>query len=215
MLQAVVWSAIGSRHSAVRIAAWAGRAVAVLVGLATLVINSVISQNQPASIGTIGASAMGFAVAAFLWFGATQTLRSAELGERAATLNIGHLIRPAVYLPPSTPISEAVRLVSEAHAAGIVVVDADGRSRAIVREAQVSGLEPTRRPWATIADVACPLEAGLVLSDRINGAELLSVVQSHPATEYLVVGGDGVSRGIIATSDFARALGIPQPSIAS
>jgi len=154
------------------------------------------------------ATALGFAVAAFMWIGASRTLHTAQIGQRAANLDIGHLIRPAIYLPPTTPIAEAVRQVALARAAGIVVVDADGRSRAIVREAQISGIEPTRRPWSTIADVARPLEPGLVLSDTLTGAELLSAVQANPASEYLVISGDGVSRGVIATVDFARALGV-------
>jgi Zn-dependent protease/CBS domain-containing protein len=211
LLQAVVWQLGNSRNDSVRIAAWSGRVVAVVIALAVLVGNSLASRGRPVDFTSIGATAMGFAVAAFLWFGASQTLRVTQLGERAAALEIGHLIRPTIYVPPQTPISEAVRRVAEAGAAGIVVIDAAGRSRGIVREADIARLDPARRPWMTVADVSRSLEPGLVISDNLSGEDLLQLVRSTPASEYLVIGSDGISRGVMATVDLARALGVPQP----
>jgi Zn-dependent protease/CBS domain-containing protein len=211
LLQAVVWRLGSSRNDSVRIAAWSGRVVAVVIAVAVLVGNSLASRGRPVDFTSIGATAMGFAVAAFLWFGASQTLRVTQLGERAAALEIGHLIRPTIYVPPQTPISEAVRRVAEARAAGIVVIDAAGRSRGIVREADIARLDPARRPWMTVADVSRSLEPGLVISDNLSGEDLLQLVRSTPASEYLVIGSDGISRGVMATVDLARALGVPQP----
>jgi Zn-dependent protease/CBS domain-containing protein len=211
LLQAVVWQVGKSRTRSVRVAAWSGRVLAIGVALLVLLGNSLLSRNRSLDVTAIGATAMGLAIAAFLWFGASQTLRMAELAERAAAIELGQLIRPTVYLPPQTPISEAVRQVGEAQAAGIVVIDADGRSRGIVREADIAVLEPSRRPWTTVADVSRSLEPGLVISDGMNGEALLELVRTTPASEYLVIGPDGVSRGIIATVDLARALGVPQP----
>jgi hypothetical protein len=91
-----------------------------------------------------------------------------------------------------------------------VVVDSSGRSRALVRESDITGLDPVQRPWATLADVSRPLEPGLIMADTLSGEALLSAVRAVPASEYLVVGSDGISRGVIATSDLARALGLPQ-----
>ncbi|HEY2044347.1 MAG TPA: site-2 protease family protein [Jatrophihabitans sp.] len=208
LVQALIWMLGKSRQDGVIAAAWCGRGVAVLVALAVFAGNAAISRNRPTDLSMIGATAMGFAVAAFLWFGASQALRVAGIGRRAAGLELGHLIRPAVYLPSATPISEAVRRVAESRAAGIVVVDADGRSRGIVQEAAIAGLDNARRPWATVADVSASLVPGMVLSDTLNGTDLLAAVQAHPATEYLVIGADGISRGVIAAADLARALGL-------
>jgi Zn-dependent protease/CBS domain-containing protein len=212
LVQAAVWGAGRSRYSGVRVAAWSGRIVAVLLGLAILVGNALVNRGRPADFSSIGATAMGFAVAAFLWFGASQTLRTAELAHRAAGLELGHLIRPTIYLPPHTPISEAVRQAVESRASGIVVIDSSGRSRGIVREAQIAGLDPSQRPWTTLADFSRLLEPGLIIDDSLTGEGLLAAVRANPASEYLVVGRDGMSRGIIATVDLARALGIPQPA---
>jgi Zn-dependent protease len=211
LVQAIVWMLGTSRLTGVRIAAWAGRGVAVLLGLLTLIVNSLLARNQPVDIASLGATAMGFAIAAFLWFGAGQTLRNAELGQRAADLQIGHLIRPTIYLAAQTPISEAVRRATESRAAGIVIVDSAGRSRAIVQEAEIAGLPPSRRPWATVSDVSRSLEPGMIINDRMSGSELLDAVRAYPASEYLVIGPDGVTRGVLATIDLARALGLPTP----
>jgi hypothetical protein len=152
---------------------------------------------------------MGFAIAAFLWLGASQTLRAARVSAKAAALHTGQLIRPAVYLPSTTPVSEAVRQVAAARAGGIVIVDGSGYSRALVQEAQISRMDPLQRPWLTVSDVARPLESGLILDEWLTGDALLDAVRAHPASEYLVVGADGTSRGLLATSDLARALGLP------
>lgn len=212
LLQALVWRVGKDRGRAVRAAAWSGRFVAVAVGVLTLLANSLMQRTDTVDLASVAGTAMGFAIAAFLWFGASQTLRSSELGQRAEALQVGHLIRPAVYLPADTPVAEAVRRVAQARAAGIVVIDRAGLSRGIVREADIAQLEPSRRPWMTVADVARSLEPGLVISDSTNGEELLKHVQATPASEYLVIGADGVSRGVMATVDLARALGLPQPN---
>jgi Zn-dependent protease len=206
LLQAVVWWLGRSRNRAVRVAAWSGRGVAVLLALSILIGSAVLTGDRPVDFSSVGASAMGFAVAAFLWLGATQSLRAADLSRRASGLHIRNFLRPAIYLPPGMPISEAVRHAAESRAAGIVVVDSTGRSRAIVREADVAAIEQVRRPWATLAEVSRPLEPGLVMADALAGEELLAAVRANPASEYLVVDAAGVSCGVLATVDLARAL---------
>jgi hypothetical protein len=59
-----------------------------------------------------------------------------------------------------------------------------------------------------VAELSRPLEHGLILTDDLPGDQLLERVRRTPASEYLVVGADGVSRGVLATSDLAKALGL-------
>jgi len=212
LLQALIWMMGSSRLTGVRIAAWSGRVLAVLLALAVLFGNAILGGNTPADLTSIGATAMGFAVAAFLWFGAGQTLRAAELQARAATLRLGALLRSALYLPFPTPVSEAVRQATESGARAIVVVDGQGRTRAIVDEAQIARIEAHRRPWTTLGQVSRELRLGTVLADDLSGQPLIDTLRSHPAPEYLVVGRDGVARGVVAAVDLARALGLPARS---
>jgi Zn-dependent protease len=209
LVQSAVWASGRSRSSGAIVAARCGRVVAVLLAVGVLSANVALGNRNTASITTLGAAAMGFAVAAFLWLGASQTLKVTAVSQLAAQLQVNSLLRRAVYLPATTPVSEALRQVAEASASGIVVIDGASRSRGLVREADVRTLEPAQRPWRTLAELSRPLEPGLIIDDHLDGPGLLAQLRANPASEYLVVGADGASRGVIATSDVARALGLP------
>ena len=61
--------------------------------------------------------------------------------------------------------------------------------------------------------MARELEPGLILAEDVAGEQLLDALRRHPASEYLVVGRDGVARGVVAAVDLARALGLPRPRL--
>ncbi len=103
LVQALIWMMGSSRLTAVRVAAWSGRGVAVLLGLAVLFGNAMLGGNSTGRPGHRRSTAMGFAVVAFLWIGASQTLRMAELSARAAQLRLGQLLRASLYLPSAHP----------------------------------------------------------------------------------------------------------------
>jgi len=207
LVQAVIWKVSRSRMTGIRIASWSGRGVAVLLALVVLAGNALL-HGPDARLAGLTATLLGLAVASFLWFGAAQALQNAELTDRTATLQLRRLIRPAVYLPGGTPVAEAMRQLTEAGARSIVVIDGQGRTRALVREGEVARLPAAGRPWATVDELSRPLEQGLILADDLPGEQLLERVRSTPASEYLVVGADGISRGVLATSDLAKALGL-------
>ncbi len=211
LVQALIWKLGGSRLTAVRISAWSGRVVAVLLGLAVVFGHAILGGDAPADMATVASTVMGFAVVAFLWFGASQALRMAELSDRAAKLRLGQLLRPSLYLPPYTPVSEAVRQTAVTGATGIVVIDGQGRSRAIVDESQIARIPADRRPWTSLAEVARELQPGMLLAEDLVGEQLIDTLRGQPASEYLVVGQDGVARGIVTAVDLARALGLPSP----
>ena len=213
LVQALIWTMSGSRLTAIRIAAWSGRGVAALLGLAIVFGNAILGGSSPADLISIGSTAMGFAVAAFLWIGAGQALQLAELNARAANLRLGELLRPSLYLPAATPVSEAVRQTAETGAGGIVVIDGQGRSRALVDEARIGQITAERRPWTSLSQVARELEPGLILAEELAGQQLIDTLRANPASEYLVVGRDGVARGLVTAVDLARALGLPRPKL--
>ncbi|MGI8664951.1 MAG: M50 family metallopeptidase [Jatrophihabitans sp.] len=208
LVQALIWTLSRSRLTGVRMASWSGRVVAVLLALAILLGNAAVADQHRGDVSTITATILGLAVAAFLWFGAGQSLHTAELGARTERLQVRQLTRPSIYLPAHTPVSEAMRQAGESRAAAIVVIDEAGRSRAIVRENDIIGTELRRRPWITLAEVSRTLEPGLIIAEDLPGPAVLDLVRATPATEYLIIGQDGVSRGVLAITDLARALGL-------
>jgi CBS domain-containing protein len=151
-------------------------------------------------------------LAAFIWVGATQSLSAATVSARTPAVEIGSLVRPTLSVPPDLPVAEALRRAWSGHLRALVVVDATGAPRALVSEAHVMAVPEARRPWTTVADVARPLEPGLVLADSLSGAEVIEAFRATPASEYLVVGRDGRPVGVLAAADVARILqGRPMP----
>src|SRR5215468_7678964 len=74
-------------------------------------------------------------IAAFMWSGATQSLRASRVRERLPGLQARLLARRAIPIPSSLPLAEAIRRADAAQARALVVVDHEDRPIAIVSEA--------------------------------------------------------------------------------
>jgi CBS domain-containing protein len=202
LLRSLVWAVAKSRLAGTRAGAWAGRALAVAV----VVLSPVINQG---SLG-FGAELIAVLLAMYLWFGASQSLKVAEVMDRLPRVDLESLLRPGLLVSPDLSIAEALRRMWQGSARGLVLLDARDRPAAIVEEARVNAVAVERRPWVQLSAVARPLEAGLVLRRGLSGEALLDAVRKTPASEYLVVDEDGAPAGILATVDLAAALGSPQ-----
>jgi Zn-dependent protease len=198
LVRAGIWAASHNRLTGTRIGAWSGRVVAVLLALSGLLADH--------SSWGLSAGIFSVALAAYLWFGAGQSLRVAELMERVPRVNLEALLRPGLLVPSDVSVAEALRRAWSGQARGLVVVDAADRPRAIVDEQRIGAVAPDRRAWTSLDSVARPLEPGLVLNVRLAGEDLLAAVRATPAHEYLVVHDDGSPAGILATADLAAAL---------
>lgn len=198
VLRAAVWAVARNKFTGTRAAAWSGRAVAVLVAIVTLVIDR-------QSWG-FAASIIGLLMAAYLWVGATQSLRAANLFEHLPQIRLERFLRPGVMLPADLSVAEALRRAWDHQARGLVVLDSADHPQAIVDEARISAVPVDRRPWTSVTSVARPLEPGLILPVTLAGEALLEALQNTPANEYLVVNADGSPAGIVASSDLVSAL---------
>jgi CBS domain-containing protein len=200
LVRAGVWRLSGDRLTGTRAAAWGGRGVAVLV-----LVGAVLMVRPDGALG-LGNVLLASLLAAFIWVGATQSLSAATVTSRMPAVEIGSLVRPTLSVPPDLPVAEALRRAWSSQLRALVVVDATGAPRALVSEAHVMAVPEARRPWTTIADVARPLEPGLVLPVGLTGDQLLAAVRATPAAEYLVVHPDGSPAGVLATADLAAVL---------
>ena len=198
LLRAIVWGCGASPLTGTRVAGWAGRVVAVGVA----VLGLVADRDSPGIL----AGLVSLFLAAYLWIGATQSLKAAQLQARLPRVDVGRLLRPGVLVPFDVSVAEALRRAWERDARGLVVLDASERPSAIVDETLIGAVPPQRRPWTPVTEVARPLEPGLMIPLGTDAAGLLERMQATPAHEYLVVADDGKPAGIIATVDFARML---------
>jgi Zn-dependent protease len=198
LLRAVVWAFGASPLTGTRVAAWAGRLVAVAVAVSGLVLD----RNSSG----FAAGLMSIVLAGYLWVGATQSLRAAELLARLPGVRVDELLRPGVLVPPDLSVAETLRRVWENNARGVVVVDTAQQPSAIVDETLIGQVPFERRPWTSVSTVARPLEPGLLVPADIDARALLDRMQNTPAREYLAVHPSGRPAGIITAADFARVL---------
>ena len=199
VLRSVVWAISKSQLTGTRVGAWTGRAVAIAVVVLTLAVY----RGPNALVGGL----VGVLLATYLWAGAGQTLRAAEIMHRLPRLNLDTLLRPGLLVPDDLSIDAGLYRLQQGVARGLVLVDSTDRPSAIVDEARVRAVAPEQRPWVSLRSVARPLESGLVLRRGLTGEQLLAAIRKTPATEYLVVDDQGAPAGILATADLAAALG--------
>lgn len=198
LLQALVWRLTGDRQRGTVVAAWAGRAFAVLV----VALPFLLARGQPSIFSIVYA----LLIAGFLWTGSSQSLAVARFRRRLPRLDARALARPAVQVPADTPLAQAVQQAQAAGARALVVVDPQGWPRGLVNEAAVAATPEQRRPWVSAGAVARSLEAGLVLPDRLTGEALVRALQALPASEYLVVDAEGRVVGVLAAADVEAVL---------
>ena len=141
------------------------------------------------------------AIAAFMWMGASQSIKATRFRERLPALQARRLARRAISVPASTPLAEAIRQADEAGARAIVVVDHDNTPIAIVNEAAVTATPPQRRPWVDTGTMARTIDPSMVLSADLQGMALLDAIRRAPATEYLLVEPSGQVVGVLAARD--------------
>ena len=200
MLRAAVWRATGSRTTGTVASAQVGRVIAVLVVPLLVVVAEPLLGLRLSSVGIVTTAF----VAVFLWAGSSAALRAAHVEDRLVGVSVGALARPALLVPATLPLAEALRRAHAARLHAMVVVDTAGRPLALVHEAAVGAVPEHRRPWIPVGDLSRPLEDGLLLDPSLSGTALLEAVQRVPATEYLVRGPDP---RVLVAGDLAQVAG--------
>ena len=202
VLRALVWRVTADARRATVVSAWAGRVVALLIApLALLLLLGV--GLWPPSVLTVLFTAL---VSAFVYAGATASLRAAVVQQRLPGVTAAGLARPALGVPRDLPLSEAVRRANEVGARGLVVLDSGERPEAVVPEAAVVATPEQRRPWVPVGSLGRRLEAGMLLDPGLRGEDLLVAMRAAPAAEYVVRAPDG-RLGVLLAADVARAVG--------
>jgi Zn-dependent protease len=200
ILKAAVWGASGDVHRGTIVAAWGGRAVALLA-LGWPFLAAKVLGGDPTVIDFVFAGVISM----FLWSGATAALESARVRSRLPYLVARDLARPTLTVPGDLPLAEAVRRAQEAQAGSIVTVTASGVPVGVVNESALMSVPLDRRAWVPISSVARTLDDGLRLPAGIGGEDLIRAISARPAGEYLLLDVDGSIFGVLSTADVDRA----------
>lgn len=198
VLEAALWGLTGRRATGTRVAAWVGRAVAVGLGAWTL---------WPALTGRPDLTQVvwGGLIAAFIWSGASQALRSAGIEEAVDRLDLDLLARPAVALP----VHGTVAALDAADPAGaIVLVDPAGAPVAVVDLAAADRVPTALRPGTPLGAVATPLPPEALVQAGLRGPAAIDAVRRATARSPVaaVLGPAGQVRGLVHATDVVRAL---------
>jgi Zn-dependent protease len=194
MLRAVIWKFNGKPTSATIAAAWVGRVLALALLAIPFFSGGLAGGNIVSMLWVV-------VIAAFMWTGATQSIKASRFRERLPALQARRLVRKVVTVPASTPLAEAIRQADEANARAVVVVDHENKPIAIVNEAAVLATPEQRRPWVETGSMARSIDPGLVLNADLQGMALLDAIRRAPASEYLLVEPSGQVVGVLAARD--------------
>jgi Zn-dependent protease len=196
MLRAVIWKITGKPTTATYAAAWIGR----ILALALLAI-PFFAGGLGLAGGDIVSMIWVLAIAAFMWTGASQSIKATRFRERLPALQARRLARKAISVAANTPLAEAIRQADEVGARAIVVVDHDSKPIAIVNESAVMATPPQRRPWVDTGSMARSIDPNLVLNADLQGMALLDAMRRAPSSEYLLVEPSGQVVGVLAARD--------------
>lgn len=200
VLRSVLWQLGGDADRATRAAARTGLVVGTVVVPVVLVV-----VLPAAGIGGSGftMALLAVLVGVFIAMGARASLRQVELTSRLPSLSVAALARPALGVPASLPLSEAIRLAHEQALRAIVILGGNGRPEGIVSEAWVRQVPADRRPWVLAADGARKVEPAITLDPDLTGEALLDAMGASPASEYLV---KGDTPRVLVSGDVAAAM---------
>ncbi|GLU48861.1 site-2 protease family protein [Nocardiopsis ansamitocini] len=200
ILRAGVWAVTRRPHSGTVAAAWVGRGLGALI-IALPFVYAVWLGVAPSLFGMLWSVLLG----AFIWMGASSSLRNAQLRQRIPAIRARLLARRAVLVIGDTPLAEALRQRAVADAGAIIVTDSLGTPTSLVSDTAVSAVPEPRRPWLPVANTARAIVPEIVLSADSSGEELLRAMHDYPSAEYLLVEADGSPYGVLIAADVNRA----------
>ncbi|MDP9182788.1 MAG: site-2 protease family protein [Actinomycetota bacterium] len=200
VLRSVLWQVGKDPERATRASARAGMFLAlVVIPLLVLGLLPAIGIGERDAYSVVLSALVG----SFIYIGAAASLRRSKVVSRLPGVSVQALARPALAVPATMPLAEAVRQAHESDRRALVVVDGNGEVDGLVNEAWVREMPEDRRPWVSVADGARRIEPGLVLDAGLVGEALLTAMQELPATEYLV---EGPEHRVLVSADVAAAI---------
>jgi Zn-dependent protease len=206
MLEAVVWRLSGDRNIGTIIAGWGGRLVAA--GLVVWAVILPIARGADPSITNVVWAGL---IGALLWSGAGQSIRTAQIRRRAPTATVRGIARPAVGVPATVTVAQAMAAAGVTHPAdlsrsGVVLVAPDGRPAAVLVPSAVGEVPPQR--WAEVpaASTARALPVGAEVDVRLAGEELLRLLGTLPGEQWAVRDETGRVVGLLYGDDVVTAV---------
>ena len=200
LVESIVWKATGSQEKGTIAAGWAGRAIVVAL-LALFIVVPWLRGDRLDFARTV----IALLVCGFLWLGASAAINHATMRGRLRFVNARDLAEPAVGVPDTASVADALRLSPEGRPA-VVVQDADGRPRAWVVPSSALAVPPEQQGTTPVTAVTAALAPGAYVLSSDGGQELIQYLARLDGGEYAVVDDAGVVTGLLRQQAVVSAI---------
>lgn len=200
IVESAVWKATGSQEKGTIAAGWTGRAIVVAIVVFTVAIP--LAQGQQLDLPF---TMITLLVAAFLWQGASASIRHAGFRSRLPDVVAGRLARPAVSVPNYATVDEAVRAGAESGVA-VVLCSPEGKPQGVVDPSAISRVPEAARSTTPVTAVGYALAPGAYVPETAFGQELIQYLAQLAGTEYAVVDSTGRVVGLLSQRDVVAVI---------
>ena len=233
VLEALVWRVSGDQDTGGLVAGWAGRVVAVGLGVAVLA-PPLLAGDRPSTVTVLWVGL----VAVFLWRGASASIVGSRFRRRAARVDLGGVTTDAVVVPVGASVAELDRYLDrhrhghpdghpdghldsrgdhhpdrdlDGHAGGVrdvVLVDDRGRPVAVVTAGSVAAVPDDLRATTPATALARLLPPGSVVPASGGARGAVEGLARSGDLGIVVVDDLGRPTGRVTPGAFAAAMGL-------
>jgi Zn-dependent protease len=202
VLEAMVWKATGRRTTGIKVAAWAGRVIAI--GFLCSVLLANLGNTDSLNVGGL---LWGVLIFSLLWPAASLALKSATMMERIENIPVEKVMRTAVGVAYDLSLIDAQTIAEQEGVKEVVVLAADGAPSGHFSVASANEVPPPMRASTSLSALTIPLPRGTEVSPGLTGMELLSHAREWwGKTDALIVTDDGDVVGIVYLAEVSERL---------
>ncbi|MDM7831018.1 site-2 protease family protein [Cellulomonas edaphi] len=202
VLEALVWAVTKNRSTGTVAAGWTGRAVAVLL-FAWALVWPLAQGVQPNLVSVVWTSF----IAAFLWAGATASVRHGRTQRAVSALTVEAVASPAVGVPYTDSVAHAGATAAAVGAHEVVLLSPEGRPAAYVDRTAAAAVPAEVAGTTPLTTVAITLPVGAVVDGRLTGSGLIAALSDATRLSPIVVAmTDGRVVGLIRATDVVAAI---------
>lgn len=211
VLEALVWRVTGDQDTGGVVAGWTGRVVAVALA-AVVLVPPVLRGERPSTVTVVWVAL----VAAFLWRGASDSVKAAGFRRRAARVDLGAVTAPVHVAPSRASVADLDRgLAADPHPADldppgrdVVLVDEVGRPVAVVPAGSVAAVPTDLRATTPVTALARVLPAASVVPASGGAVGAVEGLARSGDLGVVVVDDQGRPTGRVSPAAFAAAMGL-------
>jgi hypothetical protein len=200
LVESAVWKATGSQAKGTIAAGWGGRIIVAAIAYWFL-LRPLLAGDEP----EFSLVLITVLVGGFLWMGASASIQQGTLRSRLPLVSASALASPAVGLPATASVQDALR-----HGAAgptcVVVYGPDGRPQAVVDSTALAAVPPAATPSTPITAVSFALAPGAYVPEWAKGQELITFLSQVAGHHYAVIDHNGRVTGLLSQEAVLAAI---------